>query len=127
MEFTGVLYQIGDIESLKVGDVVYEKRAVFVKYLDSFNKEQLVKFYLLPPRLEILEGFQVGEKIIIQFDFNGFINKKKNNNYFGQTIIISVKHCDQSKKTRINTIPHTGYIGPDFSRTYEEFPSELVY
>lgn len=127
MEFIGVLYQIGDIESLKVGDIVYEKRPIFLKYLDSFNKEQLVKFYLLPPRLELFEGFQAGEKVILQFDFTGFINKKKNNNYFGQTIIISAKHYDQSKKIKTSKIPLTGYIGPDFSRTFQEFPSELIY
>lgn len=127
MEFIGILYEIGNIETNKVGDIVYEKRAVYIKYLDSFNKEQIVKFYLLPPRLEIIEGFQIGEKVLVQFDFTGFVNKKKNNNYFGQTIIISIKHSDQTKKQKISKIPFSGYIGPDLTRTFEEFPSELIY
>ena len=128
MEFIGILHRIGELENTN-GPAIYVKRPFYLKYIDSKNKEQLVKFVFYDPQLDVVNNFQISEKVKINFDFRGF-DSSKTGKFFEEKIATSiVSYVDgetKSKKT-ISFIPNTGEVKPDFTRTYEEFPEELVY
>lgn len=128
MEFIGILHRIGEIENIN-GSNTFLKRPFFLKYIDSKNKEQLVKFVFYEPQLDIINNFTINEKIKIEFDFRGF-DSSKSGKFFEEKVATSIKsHSspDEKNKSQKSNLPHTGQIKPDFSRKYEEFPDELVY
>lgn len=128
MEFIGTLYRIGDLENVN-GLINFIKRPIFVKYLDSKQKEQLVKFVFQEPNLDIIKNFQINDRVKINFDFRGF-DSSKTGKYFEEKIVVSITTFNDSeskKQTKINQLPSNGKVSPDFSRSYEEFPDELSY
>lgn len=128
MEFIGILHRIGDIENLS-GSSNFAKRPFFLKYIDSKNKEQLVKFVFYEPQLDIINNFQISEKVKIEFDFRGF-DSPKTGKYFEEKVATSIKQFDDpdnKNKPNKTKLPETGQIRPDFTRSYEEFPDQLVY
>jgi len=128
MEFIGILHRIGELENIS-GSANFVKRPFFLKYIDSKNKEQLVKFVFYEPQLDVINNYQINEKVKINFDFRGF-DSTKTGKFFEEKVATSISPyqdmADGSKKKNIQ-IPNTGQIKPDFTRTYEEFPDELVY
>lgn len=128
MEFIGILHRIGELENIN-GPAIYVKRPFYLKYIDSKNKEQLVKFVFYDPQLDVVNNFQLSEKVKINFDFRGF-DSSKTGKFFEEKIatsIVSYVDGETKNKKTISFIPNTGEVKPDFTRTYEEFPEELVY
>jgi hypothetical protein len=128
MEFIGILHRIGEIENTN-GPAIYAKRPFYLKYIDSKNKEQLVKFVFYDPQLDVINNFQLNEKVKINFDFKG-LDSAKTGKFFEEKIALSIISCmdleGKNKKTA-SFIPSTGEVKPDFTRTYDEFPEELIY
>lgn len=128
MQVIGILQSIGELENTN-GPASYVKRPFFVKYLDSKNKEQLLKFVFYEPQLNVINNFQVEEKVKIDFDFKGLISQKTGK-FFEEKVAIGISPYSEpgdKKNKNITNIPLTGKIRPDFSRSYDEFPEELIY
>jgi len=128
MEFIGILHRIGEIENTNV-PAIYTKRPFYLKCIDSKNKEQLVKFVFYDPQLNLVNNFQLNEKVKITFDFRG-LDSQKTGKFFEEKValtITSYMDLENNNKKTTSFIPNTGENKPDFTRTYDEFPEELVY
>lgn len=127
MEFVGILFQIGEVENID-GPVSFTKRPFFLKYFDSKNKEQIVKFVLYEPNLNIVNNFDIDQKLKIDYDFKGLISSKTGK-FFEEKIAnnISLVKETNSNKNKFKGIPDTNRIKPDYTKNYENFPEELVY
>jgi thiamine kinase-like enzyme len=126
MEFVGIIHSIGELENVN-GPSSFTKRPFYVKYNDSKNKEQLVKFVFYEPQLNVINNYQINDRVKINFDFKGLISQK-NGKFFEEKIANSITlHEDTNSKKSNNSAPEIGQIKPDFSRSYDEFPEELIY
>lgn len=127
MEFVGILFQIGEIESIE-GPVSFTKRPFFLKYFDSKNKEQIVKFVLYDPNLNIVNNFEIDQKIKVNYDFKGLISAKTGK-FFEEKIANNISLIKEinSSNNKFKGIPNTNKLKPDFTKNYDSFPEELVY
>jgi hypothetical protein len=126
MEFIGVIHSIGELENTN-GPSSYIKRPFYLKYNDPKNREQLVKFVFYEPQLNVINNFQINDRVKIDFDFKGLISQKTGK-FFEEKVANSISlHEDSNNKKTNSLIPQMGQIKPDFSRSYDEFPEELIY
>lgn len=127
MEFVGIIHRIEDLERTTINSNVYEKRGFVLKYIDSTNKEQLVKFYFKNNQIDVIDDYKIGETVKINFDFRGY--DTKSGKFFEEKVATAITTIaeNKDKKTKNNLIPSTGQRIPDYTRNYEEFPTKLVY
>lgn len=128
MELIGVIHSIGDLENTN-GPASYVKRPFYLKYNDSKNREQLVKFVFYEPQLNVINNFQINDVVKVDFDFKGLISQKTGK-FFEEKIATNInlyEDINSKKSSTNNNVPQIGQIKPDFSRTYDEFPEELIY
>lgn len=127
MEFVGIIHSIGVIENNN-GPSYFAKRPFILRYNDSKNKEQLVKFVFNDPQLNVIDNFQIDDTVKINFDFKGLISQKTGK-FFEEKIATSIclfEKIEKNNNAKVN-LPNIGQPKPDFTRSYEEFPEELIY
>jgi len=126
MEFVGTIHSIGELENVN-GPSSYTKRPFYVKYNDSKSKEQIVRFVFYEPQLNVINNFQINDRVKINFDFKGLISQKTGK-FFEEKVANSVDLHEDNKGKKSNiSLPDIGQIKPDFTRSYDEFPEELIY
>lgn len=73
MEISGYLHRIDDIENHGFN---YQSRFFYLKFYDSTGKMQYCKFRLSNGRIDLLDGFELGDEIKVIFELEG--NEVKN-------------------------------------------------
>ncbi len=135
LEIIGTIYTIGEIEGV---DTKFTTRAFVIKYLNLQGKEYPVKFYLNFQNVSLIDNFRIGQKVKVVFELYGneYVNKNTGEtNIFEKKIALAItdKIEDKTKKGS-NSAKNTGFVinsnkyqGPNLSRSFDDFPSELVY
>lgn len=72
MKIEGELYKLQDIKSWEN----FKKRVFYIKHIDKDKKTQFLTFQATNGKIELLEGYSPGDKLIITFKLEG--NEIKN-------------------------------------------------
>lgn len=136
IELIGVLYKIGIVRN-RNGFIF---REVAFKCIDNKGLEQPVRFLLNFNDTKIIEQYQVGQKLQISYYHQGKEFENHNADELGivdNKIIVKLSELsDKEDKTKV-TKKVIDKFSPipfgeeeevvDLTRTYEEFPKELIY
>lgn len=136
IELTGVLYKIGNIRN-RNGFVF---REIVFKCLDNKGVEQPVKFMLTFNDTNLVDSFQIGQKLQISYYHHGkeFENHAEEElGIIDNKIIVKLSEIIEKPKNLKISKKFVDKFAPitfeeeeevlDLTRTYEEFPKELIY
>ena len=73
MEIIGIIHRIEEVESHGYN---YQTKFFYLKYVDGLNKTQYLKFRLSNGRIDLLDGFEIGNQVQVVFSLEG--NEVKN-------------------------------------------------
>jgi hypothetical protein len=68
MEIQGKVLEIG--ETVDVSDR-FRKRELIVEYIDNPQYPEYLKFELVQDKCELIDGFNVGDELVVHFDLKG--------------------------------------------------------
>lgn len=132
LELIGILYKIGNVRN-RNGFIF---REVAFKCLDHKNVEQPVKFLLNFNDTKLVDQFQIGQRLLITYYHQGkeFENHPPDElGILDNKIITKLSEVNENKEQKKNTSKFANIsFGEneeklDLSRSYEEFPKELIY
>ncbi len=108
MEITGVIYKIEPVEYF--GEM-FKKRIFSFKYVDDTHKLQYVKFQLSQSNVDLIEGFQEGQKVKVYFRITGreVKNSKQELVIYESKEVYNVEGCEEGKISN-NEIAESEYI-----------------
>jgi len=111
MEITGIIHRIEEVENIGYN---FQNLFFYLKYVDTNGKMQFLKFKLSNGRVDLIEGFKIGDKVKITFQLEGnetTNDKKKPVIYdrkevysiqgIGETPINKVEEEDESRFYRL--------------------------
>lgn len=73
MEIDGTLHRVGPIE---IYGLNFQNRFFYLKHIDSAGKNQFLKFKLSFGKVELVDSFELGDRIKVFFNLEG--NEAKN-------------------------------------------------
>lgn len=75
-EIIGILHRIDPIETFGES---FKTRYIYLKHIDENNRTQFIKFRLSHRRVELLDGFEINQKVKLTFSLEGREVKNANN------------------------------------------------
>lgn len=97
VEIIGTLYNIGQLDPFP--GTKFRFRNFCLKHIDEKNKEQIIKFRLSFGRVELLEGFEEGDRVKVTFCLEGREGRdSKNEPYvYSHNEVYIIEGCNEEK------------------------------
>ncbi len=103
MDIIGVIHRIGEIENHGYS---FLNRFFYIKYTDENKKEQFLKFKLSNNRVELIDGFSVGDKVKVTFKLEGteVKNDKKEPVIYDRKEVYDIEGFTELKKEQTEKV-----------------------
>lgn len=103
MEITGFLHRVDDTETHGFN---YQSRFFYLKFYDSMGKMQYCKFRLSGGRIDLVDGFEIGDEIKVTFELEG--NETKNDKniliIFDRKEVYGIVGVKETKIAKLNSL-----------------------
>lgn len=101
MEITGILHKIDEVENYGSS---FQTRFFYVRIIDKYAKIQYLKFRLSNNRIELLDGFNLNDEIVINFELEGNEVKNAKNEFviFDRKEVYGITSSKDSALSKLN-------------------------
>lgn len=111
MNIKGKIKEIFKINQIKE---TFRKREFVIEYADNPNYPQMLKFELVNDNCSMIDGYQIGDEIEVDFDIRGreWINPKGEKVYFTSLSAFRLRKINSSDNSDNSDPPSPGNIPP---------------